>query len=217
MGCLARAGCLLLIVALGVLAWLNKDRWLHRNATPSAPHAAAAAPTDWTPLSDAGAKRTADALGKLSSPRGPVFVTLGGADIASYIVEQLAKQLPPSTDSLAVRVTDDKIAARANMSTKDLGGSEVGGLASLLGDRQRVEMSGTLRVIGKGLAEFVVSDVKVHGISLPSAAISRLIAQFVRAPRPKGLDENALPVAIPSYIGDVRIAKGKITLYKNVQ
>jgi hypothetical protein len=168
------------------------------------------------PLTDAGAKRTADALAKLASPRGPVFVTLGGSDVASYMMLQIAKQLPASADSVASRIKNDQISVRANMSTKDLGGSAVGELALLLGDRQRVEMSGTLRVIGKGLAEFLVTDVRIRDLSLPATVISRLVNPLVRGPRPKGLDGNALPVSIPSYIGDVRIANGKITLYKNV-
>jgi hypothetical protein len=214
MGCLARLGCLIVLVALGVVAWLNRDRWLHRTVAPT-PGAAVAA--EWSPLTEAGAKRTADALGKLSSPRGPVFVTLAGGDVASYVVLQISKQLPSSADSFAARIKDDKIGVRATMSTKDLGGSAVSDLAALLGDRQRVEMSGTLRVIGKGMAEFVVSAVKIRDVSLPSAVISRLVRPLVKGVRPKGLDENALPVSIPSYIGDVRIANGKITLYKNVQ
>jgi hypothetical protein len=213
MSCLARIGCLLVLVAVGVLAWLNRDRWLHRHAPPPPVVAASA---EWMPLTDAGAKRTADALAKLSSPRGPVFVTLGGSDVASYVMLQIAKQLPPSADSFASRIKDDQIGVRANMSTKDLGGSAVGELALLLGDRQRVEMSGTLRVIGKGLAEFLVTDVRIRGVSLPSTVISRLVKPLVHGARPKGLDESALPVSIPSYIGDVRIAGGKITLYKNV-
>jgi hypothetical protein len=169
------------------------------------------------PLNDAAAKRTADGLAKLSSPRGPVFVTLGGADIASYVMLQIARQLPPSADSFAARITGDKISVRANMSTRDLGGSAVSELAALLGDRQRVEMSGTLRVIGKGLGEFLVTDVKVRELSLPGPVISRLVNPLVRGQRPRGLDENALPISIPPYIGDIRIVNGKITLYKNVQ
>jgi hypothetical protein len=213
MGCLARAGCVLLLVAAGALAWLNRDRWLHRSLPPEAPTLAV---SEWMPLTDAGAKRTADALTKLSSPRGPVFVTLAGSDIASYIVLQIAKQLPPSADSIAARIKDDQIGVRATMNTRDLGGT-VSDLAALLGDRQRVEMSGTLRVIGKGMGEFLVREVKVRDLSLPSAVISRLMKPLVHGVRPRGLDENALPIVIPSYIGDIRIANGKITLYKNVQ
>jgi hypothetical protein len=214
MGCLARIGCVVVLVALGVVAWLNRDRWMRRALPPEAPTLAV---SEWMPLTEAGAKRTADALTKLSSTQGPVFVTLGGSDIASYVVLQIVKQLPPSADSFAARIKDDKIGVRATMNTRDLGGSAVSDLAALLGDRQRVEMNGSLRVIGKGMAEFVVTEVKIRDLSLPSAIISRLVGPLVRGPRPKGLDEHALPVSIPSYIGDIRIANGKITLYKNVQ
>jgi hypothetical protein len=211
MSCLARLGCLILIVGLGVGAWLTRDRWLHRGQ-PVVDSAA----SEWSPLSEDGAKRTAGALATLSSSSGPVFVTASGADVASYVFLQLAKSLPASSDSFAARVGDDKISLRASMKTSELG-SVLGALGSLLGDRERVELGGSLRVIGKGVAEFIVSDVSVGGVALPSAVISRLIAPRVQSKRPPGLDANALPLSIPSYIGDVRVANGKITLYKNVQ
>ena len=214
MGCFARVGCLILLVILGVVAWLNRDRWYHRASAPG--HSVTVAP-GWYPLSDAGAKRTRDALEKLSSPRGPVFVTLGGSDVASYIMSQIAKQMPASSDSFAARITDDRISVRASMRMSELGKSAIGVLGSLLGDREPVEMSGTLRVLERGMAEFQVTEARIRGVSLPSAVISRLVAPLVHGVRPKGLDENALPISIPTYIGDVRIANGRITLYKNVQ
>src|ERR1051325_5607424 len=152
MGCLVRAGCLLLIVAAGVLAWLNRAAIGHRvggpigdriaglstespTAAPSSGKKSASVATpatpDWLPLSDAGVKRTSDALSKLSSARGPVFVTLGGADVASYIFLQVAKQLPASSDSFAARIKDETIAVRATMNTSDLGAPVLGVLGSL--------------------------------------------------------------------------------------
>lgn len=211
MSCLARVGCLLLIVALGVGAWLTRDRWLH--TTPPA----AAPASEWSPLTEGGAKRTATALAKLSGPSGPVFATLAGSDVASYVFLQLAKSMPASSDSFEARVRDDQISLRASMNTKELGSSALGALSSLLGDRERVEMAGSLRVIGKGLAEFRVAEVRVHDLALPSAVISRLVAPLVKGKRPPGLDDNALPLSIPPYVGDVRVANGRITLYKNVQ
>jgi hypothetical protein len=103
------------------------------------------------------------------------------------------------------------------MNTKELGPAVGGIVGSLLRDREHVEMGGSLRVIGKGLAEFRVSEVKVRGIGLPSAVIARLVNPLIKGNRPPGLDDNALPISIPSYIGDVRVANGRITLYKNVQ
>jgi len=231
MGCLARLGCLLLIVAAGVVAWLNRDAIGHRIGGPVGERIAgspagsssaratgseAPATSAWLPLSEAGATRTATALQKLSSPRGPVFVTLGGADIASYIFLQVAKQLPASSDSFAARVTGETVAVRATMDTKDLGESVLGVAGALLRGRQHVQMEGTLAVIGPGMAEFRVREVQVGSIALPTPVISQLVGSMVKK-RPAGLDENALPVSIPPYIGDIRVAHGKITLYKNVQ
>ena len=98
-----------------------------------------------------------------------------------------------------------------------LGSSGLGVLGSLLGDRERVEMSGSLRVIGPGLAEFRVSQVKIGAVGVPVALISRLVNPLVKGKRPPGLDDNALPFSIPTYISDVRVTNGRITLYKNVQ
>ena len=144
-------------------------------------------------------------------------MTLSGSDVASYVFLQIVKEMPASADSFAARVDQDNIRLRARMKTSELGSSVVGALGSLLGDRERVEMGGTLRVIGKGLAEFRVNDVKIHDVSLPDALIPRLVKPMVRGPRPAALDEKGLPISIPSYIGDVRVSGGKITLYKNVQ
>jgi hypothetical protein len=168
-------------------------------------------------LSEAGATRTRDALGKLAAHSGPVFVTLAGSDVASYVFLQLRKQMPASTDSFVARIEQDRIGLRASMKMNDLGSSVAGVLGALLRDRERVEMWVTLKVIGKGRAEFQVRQVKVRDISVPDAILSRLVRPLVRNPQLSGLDENSLPISIPSYVGDVRVANGKITLYKNVQ
>ena len=102
------------------------------------------------------------------------------------------------------------------MKTSELGGNVASVIGALLRDRERVEMAGTLRVIGRGEAEFRVDDVKIRDVSLPDAVVTRLVRPLVRSPRPAGLAENGLPISIPSYIGDVRVSNGRITLYKNV-
>jgi hypothetical protein len=247
MGCIARLGCLFVLVVAGAAAYLTRDRWLDRipgrtapvdtttrtaptgpgtvvrggakSSTGGAtlPSTATADPSGWTPLTQAGANRTRDALQKLNSPRGPALVTLAGSDVASYVFLQIARQMPAGTDSFAARVDEDRIRLRARMKTSELGGAVSGVLGALLGDRERVEMGGTLRVIGRGEAEFRVLEVRVKDVGLPDALVSRLVRSVVRGPRPAGLHENGLPIAIPSYIGDVRVSNGRITLYKNVQ
>lgn len=219
MGCLARLGCLIVLLAVGVAAFLTRDRWMSKLPWKSShPDTTVTAVADrWMPLTQAGADRTRDALQKLSTPRGPVFLTLDGGDVASYVFMQIVKQMPASTDSFAAKIDGDHIRLRARMRTADLGGVVTGMLGKLLGDRERVEMGGTLRVIGKGQAEFRVDAVKVHDVGLPDALVTRLVRAVSSGPRQAGLSENGLPIAIPSYIGDVRVQNGKITLYKNVQ
>src|SRR5438067_334865 len=112
MGCLIRLGCLIVLAIAAIVGWFTRDRWMPEQfrARPSPPPAKVAL---WEPLTDAGADHTRAALAKLRQPRGPVFQTLTGADVASYVFRELAKRLPESTDSIRAMVTGDKISMRA--------------------------------------------------------------------------------------------------------
>jgi hypothetical protein len=216
MGCIARLGCLMVLAVLAVVGWFTRDRWLPARFQPHAV-ASANAPT-WEPLSAAGAERTRTALTKLSQPKGPVFQTLSGGDVASFVFTELAKQLPPSTDSIQAMVSGDRVMMRANVRMADVGGvGSLGPLASMFGDRETVQLSGTFRVVQPGLGEFQIMDVKVRQLAVPRGMIPRLVQSIAKGARPPGLSENALPLPIPRYVGDIRVANGKITLYKNVE
>jgi hypothetical protein len=212
MGCIARLGCLLLLCILAVAAWFTRDRWMPQRLHSSS--AAVHAPV-WEPLGETGAARTRAALAKLSQPRGQAFQTLSAADVASYVFMQAAHPLPISPDSIQAMVDNDRLVVRTTVNVADLGGSgALGPIASMLGDRAPLELSGTLRVVSRGVAEFQVLGVKVKELSLPRGMIPSLISRLDRSPRPAGIDADALPLPIPAYVGDIRVANGKITLYK---
>ena len=216
MRCLGRLGCLILVAALAFGAWLTRERWVPARLLPRASISAAA--PGWEPLTDAGAARTRAALSKLSQPRGQVYQTLTGGDVASFVVDELAKHLPASTDSIQAMVIGDQMSMRATVRPAEFGASSaLGPLASMLGDRERIQLAGTFHVLKPGLAEFAIQDVKVGGIGIPRGMIPRLIGQFDKGRRPAGVAGDALPLAIPRYVGDIRVANGKITLYKNVE
>jgi hypothetical protein len=213
MGCLSRIGCLLLIVVIAVAAWLTKDRWWPR-LTGHASSAASTGPV-WEPLTAQGAERTRQLLTRLSQPTGPVYGNLSGGDVASYVYQSLAKQLPPSADSIAAAVIGDRLYIRASVRLADLGGtSSLGPLAGMLGDREQMQFGGTFHIVRPQLAEFQVKDVKIRELSLPQAMIPRVLRQTERGSRPEGLSEDGLPILVPKYLGDVRIANGRVTLYK---
>jgi len=213
MGCLSRIGCFVVILILAIAAWLTRGIWVHRITSLSS-SAATAGPV-WEPLTVQGAERTRQMLARLSQPAGPVFGNLSGGDVASYVYQSLAKQLPPSADSIQAAVIGDRLYIRASVKLQDLGGTAVlGPLAGMLGDREQMQFGGTFHVIRPQLAEYEVKDIKVRDLSLPSSMIPRVLRQTERGSRPDGLSEDGLPIVVPRYLGDVRIANGRVTLYK---
>ena len=213
MGCLSRIGCLVVLVVLGAIAWITKDRWLPR--ITGQPTTSASTGPVWEPLTVQGAERTRQMLIRLSQTSGPVYGNLSGGDVASYVYQSLARQLPPSADSIEAAVIGDRLYIRASVRLRDLGGTaSLGPLGAMLGDREQMQFGGTFHVVRPQLAEFQVKDIKIRDLSLPQAMIPRVLRQTERGSRPDGLTEDGLPIVVPKYLGDVRIARGRVTLYK---
>lgn len=213
MGCLSRIGCFVVLLVLGIALWLTRALWLPR-VTHLTTSSATTGPV-WEPLTVQGAERTRQMLARLSQPTGPVFGNLSGGDVASYIYQSLAKQLPRSADSIQAAVIGDRLYIRASVKLQDLGGTAVlGPLAGMLSDREQMQFGGTFHVVRPQLAEYQVKDIKVRDLSLPSSMIPRVLRQTERGSRPDGLSEDGLPIVVPRYLGDVRIANGRVTLYK---
>jgi hypothetical protein len=213
MGCIARLGCLFVLAIACVIGWFTRDRWLpdRFRTTPARPAA-----TSWQPVTQSGADRTKAALAKLSAPRGPVFENLTAGDVASYAFAEIGKRVGGSADSVAARIDGDRMTMRAVVRLAELKG-KLGPLGGMLGDRETVELSGTVQMIKPGLAALAVQTAEVGKIALPQGMIPTLLRQVDSGRRTEGLPDNALPLQVPTYVGDIRIANGKVTLYKNVQ
>ena len=221
-GCFRRLGCLVLIIAI-VAIWY----WYARVETPAAATnsstdavtGAANVNTGWKPLTAADAQRGRVAVEALAQRSGPVFANLSPAEAASYIFLVVAKQLPPSARNAEASIAGDRLYVRSEVDMKDFGGAgQLGTLGMLLGSRDSVLLGGTIHMLKPGLAEFQVKEVKLGRLQVPQALIPRVIAQMTRGKRKvEGVSETGLPMVMPAYISDVRIANGKITLYKSVK
>ena len=212
MGCIARLGCLVVLACLAVGAWFTRDRWMTK-VTGSAPVAAAV--STWQPLSPAAGARGKRTIETLQSASGPVFANLTAAEIASYVFQTVGHTLPTSADSVEAAVIGDALYVRAIVPMKDLAGSgALGPLGGLLNDREKITIGGGFRVVRPGLSEFQVREIKLRDFKVPRGAIPRLLQQIGRGNRPQGIAADALPVPTPSTLADVRIANGKVTLYK---
>jgi hypothetical protein len=212
MGCIARLGCLVLLAILAVGAWFTRDKWMTK--VSGTPPAVSTGPV-WEPLSPAAGARGKKAIESFSSSTGPVFTNLRAGEIASYVFQTIGQTLPASADSVEAAVIGDALFVRAIVPVKDLAGSGVlGPLGSLLNDRERISIGGGFRVVRPGLSEFQVREIKLREFKIPTGAIPRLVQQMSRGNRPAGIADNALPVVTPKTLADVRIANGKVTLYR---
>jgi hypothetical protein len=214
MGCLRRVGCVVLVVALAIGLWITQDKWMRlfgrSRATESTVERV------WQPISPEAAARGRQAIEGLSSARGPVYVNLTANEIASYVVQAAGGAFPASSDSVEAAVIGDVLYVRAIVPTKDIASSGVlGPLGGLLNEREKVSLGGAFRVVRPGLSEFQLRDVKLREFSVPKAAIPRLVQQITRGRKTPGVADDALPVPTPTSLADVRIANGRVTLYKS--
>jgi hypothetical protein len=220
MGCIGRIGCLVGLALLGIVAWLTRDRWLHMvsGGGPARTDSAVVAGGRegvWQPLTAQGSERARRALAELDRPSGPTMVTVSAPDLGAYVYQELARQLPPSADSVEAMAVGDQLHVRASVRLQELGGREVlGPLAAMLGDRERFQIGGNLRVVRPGLGELVVREIRVGQLRIPSGLIPRLLRQVSRGPRPPEISDSGLPLRLPEHIGEVRVAGGNVTIVK---
>lgn len=223
-GCFRRLGCLVFLLILAVLAWFNRDRLeaIYRryagDPAPTDTSAVATSTAGWESLTGDKATRGRSAVVSLASPGGPAFVNLSAGEAASYVFLEVAKQLPASAEEITSSIRNDRMYVRANVALKDFGGSKLlGPIGALLGDRDTVQLGGTINVLRPGEGEFQVKDIKFGSFDVPDAIIPRLVNRIRKGEKPAGVADNAFPVKLPSYIGDVRIANGRVTVYKVTQ
>jgi hypothetical protein len=221
-GCLRRLGCLVFLLIVGVIGWFNRGRLeeIYRQyAGDRVPSSAGtvAATGDWQPLTADDATRGKRGVESLSRQSGPVFANLTAGEAASYIFLEAAKQLPNSSQDISASVKGDRLYVKALVELRDFGGaSALGPLASLLGQRDTVQLGGTIHVLRPSVGEFQVQDVKIGSFEIPKAIIPRLVGSMRKGKIPGGVAADALPMKLPNYIGDVRIANGHIVVYKNL-
>jgi hypothetical protein len=205
----------LLAAAVGA-GWIMRDRWGSFLAGESGERAATE--VVWEPVTSAGADRARERIGRLGIRGGPAYTAVGPGDLTAYIIQELSEQLPPSTENAEAAVIGDRLHVRGSVRVSDFGGErELGPLAGVVGAREEVEFSGTLTRVRSELAQYRVRSLRIRELNLPSPLIPRLVRNISRGTRPPDVADDALPLAIPSYIGDIRLAAGRIMIFGNTE
>jgi hypothetical protein len=232
-GCFRRLIGLIVLAVVAVGAFATRDIWLPRlraimgspppsteAGTPADSAARRTAPSDtgWASLSFPAAERGRKSVLRLAQARGPAFVTLTAGEFAGAVLDSLAAQLPASADSVQVRATGSEFQVRASVRLGDVGGRAVlGPLASMVGDRETLTLGGTLEPTAvAGVAQYRLTRVKVGDFAVPGAVVPRLMKALKRQSTAPGVEVSALQVRLPKGVGDVRVAQGKVTLYRAV-
>ena len=201
---------LFLLIVGGLYAYLTRDRWIARVTGNND-----SATVTWEPVVEPRAKQAESALEALQQKGGPAYVTMSAAELASLMVASTGHRLPASLDSVEAGVTGEAVRVRARVKLDDIRGLEaLGPLSGVIGTSERMELTGTMAVLRPGLGEFRVASVKIGDFLLPRAAIPRLLARLDSSVRPEGVSPDGIAITIPEYIGDVRVARGEITIYK---
>ena len=210
-GCARRVGCLVLVVVLVLAAWFTRERWVPLIRD----RGAVAKEGEWEPITPEGAERARKAIASLGAKSGPVYANVRAGDLASYVFQALRKQLPPSAQNVEATVIGERMYVRASVALSDFGGpGALGPLASFMSDREVMTFGGTFALLRPGLAEYRVEELKLRDLSVPKTMLPKLIQRVGRGARPAGLAPNALPLEVPTTIGDVRVGRGRVTLYK---
>lgn len=208
-----KIGCFLLFLVLLAAAWF----WYTGVRTSPRTGSSTATPAVklWQPLTPAAAERGGRAVQSLSRPSGPVYANLTASEAASYIFLTMARQSTPSMRNAEAAVIGDRLYVRSELDLQELGGpGALGALGSLLGEKDSVTLGGTISMLGPGRGEFLVQEVKIGRLELPSALIPRIVARIKPGSRTQDVSRNGVPMVMPKYISDVRIGNGKITIYK---
>ena len=215
--CLGRLGCLAVAALIVVGGWFTRDSWYPkvRARFVSTPPPSGAA--RWEPLSPEGAARGRAAFEALSRRNGPVFVNVSAADFASAVLDEALHGLSPAATQAEALARDDRLYLRAQVSVADLGGPKtLGPLSGIVEGKQELTVRGRIEVLRSGRAQFRVDELALKELKLPSAVISRVLARVAMKDRDAATSNDAIPLVVSRDLADVRIGKGRVTLYKNV-
>ena len=217
-GCLGRIGCLALVLVIGVAAWFTRAEWLPRVVGEPA-EATTVAEASWSPVTSAAAAAGRSKVARLASANGPGGVALLPAEVAGYVLDDVLRRLPSTAQDVEAAVIGDRLYVRAAVRLQDFGAEALGPLGEMLGDRDTLLLGGTFGVIEPGVGQFRVAEVRVGQFTVPRAVVPRLLRRLRRdeAARPAGLADDALAVTLPPGVVDVRVARGRVSVYGEAQ
>lgn len=217
-GCIGRLVVLAVLIVVGGIAFLTRSVWEPGvRAKLGLRTAVTASAAVWEPITAAGAERARTAIAGMNRPTGPAFQNVKAGDLMAYALDSILRgrgSATPGVTGAEALATENAVSIRGTIHMKDLGGTTaLGPLAGVLEGDQPIEVRGRLEVTGHGHAQFHIERIALKALVLPSAAIGAVVQRL--APRTdKSMDAAAIAIALPPGIADIRVTRGRVTLYK---
>lgn len=181
---------LIVLIAVGGLAWLNRDRITAVVRGVGNTSAEAAAPSE--ELADQAGQKLDD----LESGREE-RVALSGEELQSLLQYRYPQLLPAFVDSPKIALEGDRIHVTARVPIESMPNlSELGDAAGFLPDTTEVGMTGSILPLGTGRVALAVDEVSASRIPLPDRLIPGALRRLGRKDEP-GLPREALALPLP--------------------
>ncbi len=171
----------------------------------------------WQSIEEASAAEAEVKVARLRKRGGPERITLEAGELASFLVQPFVLQLPASATDARVAVVDDMIYVKTLVRLEDFGGESIlGPMAGALDRRDTLTIGGTFDLIDRGRAQFRIREVIIGAFRVPRPLVPKLIALTRRGLADAAISDDGYPITLPPFVGDVRIARNQITVYRAV-
>ncbi len=204
--CLARIGCLTLVVLLAAGAWLERDTLLGWWRA----HVADASVVNGAPTAELG-RRSSRKLDDFLRGRGADHVSFDATELQSLVDYRYRDSLPSGVSNARIALDDSTLEASAALRVEDLmHGKAPDALRGLLGDSARATAELQPEVQAPGVLLLKVRSVSAGGLPIPNLMIPWLLQQT-------GLSNGngparAVALAVPRDVTGVRVTDGKLLL-----
>ena len=183
---------LLLLIGVAALAWMRRDRFLHRIKGEAA---AVAEETELQP-SEALAEIAGAKLDNLKDGHAG-SASFHSTELQSLLQFRFVQLLPAFVDQPVVELRDGQVEVTARVPVDRLPSiSEIGEAAAFLPDTAEVALVGRLLPLDHGRVALSIQEVKAARIPLPDRLVPRALQRLGRRDEP-GLPRNALALPLP--------------------
>lgn len=213
MGCLrqlfVQIGCLILVIAAVILGFIYREQVTAvyrrlRGLPPAADTAAYVLPAA------GGADRAARALEQLARRGGPAYVDLDAGDLAALVDDEFRRAPRRVFDSIAVGLEENAVRLRGVLDISEIPQRLLGPFSSGLDRRESVAVGGPLGVDSAGRVLWTLTSLKIRDFPFPKSTIPAIL----RALRLPGAADGALILPLAGPVGDVRVSRSLVRLYR---